>query len=127
MQRIPVESSDVVSIGYDAAERHLEVEFQGGRVYRYRGVEPDMHAQFMKADSHGQFLFAYINGHYRYEKIAENRATESTAKTQAIAFVTGNAIKMRELQRTCVSHDIEIEQLELPVDEIQSDDPEDIA
>ncbi len=127
MRRVPVTSSDVVSIGYDAAERLLEVEFRGGRVYRYRGVEPDMHAQFMKADSYGQFLFAYINGHYRYEKVTENAETGEPGQAQPIAFVTGNAIKMRELQRACAVYDIDIEQLELPIDEIQSDNPEDIA
>lgn len=126
MQRLPVESSDVLSIGYDAAERILEVEFHGGRVYRYRGVEPDMHAQFMKADSYGQFLFAYINGHYRYEKVTDE-APDAVASAQPIVFVTGNAHKMRELQKACAKYDIAIEQLELPVDEIQSDDPQEIA
>ncbi|HEX8762555.1 MAG TPA: non-canonical purine NTP pyrophosphatase [Candidatus Saccharimonadales bacterium] len=124
MLRIPVDSSDVISIGYDTADRLLEVEFHGGRVYRYRNVEPEIHAQFMKADSHGQFLFSYINGHYRYEKVAEGT---NTTKADKIAFVTGSAVKAREFAKACEVYGVEVEHIELPIDEIQSDDAEDIA
>lgn len=126
MLRIPVKSSDVISVGYDGNDRLLEVEFHGGRVYRYRNVEPEMHAQFMKADSYGQFLFSYINGRYRYEKVAEGEDAAGT-RTDTIAFVTSNAIKMRHLALACEPFGIQIEQLELPVDEIQSDDPQEVA
>jgi non-canonical purine NTP pyrophosphatase (RdgB/HAM1 family) len=125
MQRLPVESSDLVSIGYDARERVLEIEFKENRVYRYLDVEPDVYERFMRADSYGEFFFAHINKHYRYE-----RAGETSQKSEALsrlAFVTGNARKFRDLQLVCEQHGIEVEQLDLPVDEIQSHDAEEIA
>lgn len=125
MRRIPVESSDIVSIGYDPDERTLEVEFGANRIYRYREVAPDIHAQFMKADSYGRYFFAHINGRYRYEKISE-KAPEKT-KGGPIAFVTGNKDKFRYLQQSFDHFDIILEQLELPVDEVQSNDPSYIA
>jgi XTP/dITP diphosphohydrolase len=125
MQRIPVESSDIVSIGYDEREQVLEVEFQGGRVYQYRGVEPDVHRHFMRADSHGQYFNSFINNRYKYKKVEAQRAAKQQPK--AIAFVTGNARKARDLKLACEPYGVAIEQLELPVDEIQSNDPADIA
>jgi non-canonical purine NTP pyrophosphatase (RdgB/HAM1 family) len=124
MQRIPVESSDIVSIGYDEKTRILEIEFRGDRTYQYRDVEPEAHQYFMKAESHGLFFNSSINGRYRYKRID---AAEGQAPTTAVAFVTGNRRKFRDLQVACKQFDIEVEQLELPVDEIQSHDPEDIA
>lgn len=125
MRRIPVESSDIVSIGYDPHERILEVEFGGDRIYRYREVAPDIHAQFMKADSYGQYFFAHINGRYRYEKLSAE--TEQKKTGGPLAFVTGNKHKFRDLQQSFDHFDIVLEQLELPVDEIQSNDPSHIA
>jgi hypothetical protein len=45
MQRLPVESSSVVSIGYASQERVLELEFrQSGEVYQYFDVPAEDHA-----------------------------------------------------------------------------------
>lgn len=124
MHRLPVESSDIVSIGYDPKTRLLELEFQGGRTYQYRDVEPEVHAHFMRADSHGQFFNASIHGRYRYQRMD---STQEDSPATALAFVTGNARKFRDLHQACESFAIELEQLSLPVDEIQSQDPQEIA
>lgn len=124
MQRLPVESSDVVSVGYDEAARLLEVEFQGGRLYRYRDVEPEIYQQFLRAESHGQYLFAHVNGRYRYEKVA---GSASDAAPGALAFVTGNPDKFVYLERLAEMFGFEVEQIPLPIDEIQSDNAEEIA
>lgn len=126
MQRLPVESSDIVSIGYDEKTRILEVEFQGNRIYQYREVEPNVHHHFMKAESHGLFFNSSINGRYRYKRV--NNSTDADNKPPAaLAFVTSNTRKFRDLQQACERFGIELEQLELPVDEIQSHDPDDLA
>lgn len=124
MQRIPVESSDLVSIGYDAKAHVLEIEFKEDRIYQYIDVEPDVYERFMRADSYGEFFFAHITKHYRYKKV---HGTGKTEKSQKLAFVTGNANKLRDLQEACKSFGIEVEQLDLPVDEIQSFDTDKIA
>lgn len=124
MQRLPVESTDLVSIGYDHKDRVLEIEFKEGRIYQYQDVAPDIYERFTRADSYGEFFFAHINKHYRYERIDEGGKTQIPS---TLAFVTGNARKVRDLQMVCVEYGIEVEQLDLPVDEIQAYDAEKIA
>ena len=46
---------------------------------------------------------------------------------EALAFVTGNKDKFLYLERLAEMFDFEVEQVLLPIDEIQSDNPEDIA
>ncbi len=41
MERQPVESSIVKSVGYDPETQTLEVELQTGGVYQYDGIEPE--------------------------------------------------------------------------------------
>lgn len=124
MQRIPVESSDIVAIGYDDKARVLEIEFKEDRIYQYYDVEPSIYERFMKADSYGQYFYAFVNGHYRYKRVLQ---AGETSTSQPLAFVTGNKSKYREMCAACQPAGIDIEQLILPVDEIQSHDPEKIA
>ena len=125
MQRLPVESSDIVSVGYEPAAKILEVEFHGGRVYQYRDVEPDIYAQFMRAESYGTFFFAHINGRYRYEKISS--VTDGLRAGEALAVVSASPLEVHDAQVACEPYGIDVEPLELPVDEIQADNAEDIA
>lgn len=124
MQRLPVESSDIVAIGYDEKSRTLEIEFKENRVYQYTEVEPDIYVRFMKADSYGTYFYAFVNGHYRYKRIEQNG---QPAEHRPLAFVTGNKSKFLEMCAACQPLGVDIEQLELPVDEIQSHDPEKIT
>lgn len=123
MKRIPVDSSDVVSIGYDASERLLEIEFHEGRVYRYADVPQDIYDHFVKADSYGGYFNSYINGYFRYRRV-EGQAPKSY---DGIAIVTGNARKVEHLRKACEPFGIPVEQLELEIDEIQSEEPEKVA
>jgi XTP/dITP diphosphohydrolase len=124
MQRLPVESSDIVSIGYDPKARVLDIEFKEDRIYQYFDVEPDIYERFTRTDSYGEYFYAHINKHYRYKRVADDVEEKQTEK---LAFVTGNAHKFRDLKAVCQSFSIELEQLDLPVDEIQSHDTEKIA
>lgn len=124
MQRITVESSDIVSIGYDPKQRLLEIEFNGGRIYQYQDVAPEVYKHFMHADSFGSYFNAHINNRYRYKKVDH---AEQKDKPRPLAFVTGNSRKLRDMQLACSSYEIEVEQLDLPIDEIQSHDATDVA
>ncbi len=66
MERKPVESSMLASVGYDPASRTLELEFNSGRVYRYYDVEPEVYVELMEADSKGRYFLSEIRGAYRY-------------------------------------------------------------
>jgi XTP/dITP diphosphohydrolase len=125
VQRIPVESTDIVSIGYDAKTRVLEIEFKEDRIYQYTDVAPDVYERFMHADSYGEFFFAHINKHYRYKRV--NGAVKEAPISPKLAFITSNPNKLHDLQEVCKPFGIEVEQLDLPVEEIQSADVEKIA
>jgi len=69
MNRIPVTSLNVRSIGYDAQSNILEVEFASGEIYQYFDVPAHLYNGLMGALSKGQFLNDYIKYNYRYQKI----------------------------------------------------------
>ena len=57
MQRIPVRSKTVASVGYIPTRRELEIRFRAsGVVYRYFGVPGEEYAAFMAAESKGTYL-----------------------------------------------------------------------
>ena len=69
MNRIPVSSTNISSIGYDPQSATLEVEFTTGTVYQYFNVPEHLHQQFLNSSSHGQFLNEHIRYNYRYQKV----------------------------------------------------------
>jgi KTSC domain len=64
MNRIPVQSSNLRSIGYEAETELLEVEFRTGGLYEYSGVPPEVHAALMSAQSHGSYFSREIRNRY---------------------------------------------------------------
>lgn len=54
MERIPVSSSNLASVGYQ--DGILEVAFKSGSVYQYTGVPESVYEALMSAPSHGKFL-----------------------------------------------------------------------
>jgi len=69
VERIPVSSSNVQSIGYDPASKTLEVEFNDGAIYQYHGVPQDTYDGFLRASSKGSYLHANIKNQYSYTKL----------------------------------------------------------
>jgi hypothetical protein len=67
MQRQPVKSSQIRSVGYDPAEQVLEIEFHSGGVYRYFGVPTTVHTALLRARSRGKYFEAHIKGVYLCE------------------------------------------------------------
>ncbi len=70
MERTPVISTNVTSVGYDEQSCTLEVEFVSGGVYQYYNVLPELHAQFMQASSKGRFLHSQIKSSYAYARVS---------------------------------------------------------
>ncbi len=69
MNRHPVESSNIASIGYDPDSDTLEVEFHSGGVYQYFDVPQHVYDEFDGPSSKGQYLASHIKGKYRYSKV----------------------------------------------------------
>jgi hypothetical protein len=71
MDRTPVTSSTIASIGYDPAQEVLEVEFLDGSVYHYFGVPEILYRGLMAASSHGSYLDAHVKkGGFKYKRVA---------------------------------------------------------
>lgn len=70
MQRQPVTSSNIVSIGYDVASATLEIEFDKGSAYQYTGVPAEVHRQLMSAPSHGIYFNAHIKNSFPTRRVS---------------------------------------------------------
>ncbi|USZ69343.1 KTSC domain-containing protein [Halorussus salilacus] len=68
MNRTPVVSSNLESVGYDADSQVLEIEFGNG-VYQYFGVPESVYRGLMNAASHGKYHHRNIRDVYPYERI----------------------------------------------------------
>jgi hypothetical protein len=69
MERTPVQSSNIASIGYDENSSTLEIEFLNNTIYQYFDVPQHIYQSIMQANSHGQYLAQNIKGIYRYSKV----------------------------------------------------------
>jgi len=70
MDRTPVSSSNLASVGYDPENMILEIAFHGGSIYQYFNVPESKHEGLMKADSHGKYFDAHIKKvGYRFKQI----------------------------------------------------------
>lgn len=69
MERIPVSSSNLHSVGYDSTSQTLEIEFNSGSIYQYFNVPSSIYQGLMNASSHGQYFSQYIRNIFRYRQI----------------------------------------------------------
>lgn len=69
MNRQFVDSSNLLSVGYDPLRQILEVEFKNGRVYHCFGVSRAVFDGLMSAPSHGKYLNAFVKPHYSYQQV----------------------------------------------------------
>ncbi|WP_409338765.1 KTSC domain-containing protein [Halalkalicoccus ordinarius] len=69
MNRTPVSSSNLSSVGYDENSRILEIEFNDGSVYQYSNVPISIYNGLMAASSHGKYFHRNIRDAYHYTQI----------------------------------------------------------
>ena len=56
--------------GYDPETRTLQLEFQGGGLYAYDEIPPELYERFLAAESKGKFFHAEIRkGGYKFKKV----------------------------------------------------------
>lgn len=68
VERTPVTSSNVRSVGHDPESNTLAVEFKDGSIYHYHDVDKDTHDQLIAARSIGGFIHANLKGVYKHSK-----------------------------------------------------------
>jgi len=64
MKMIPVDSSMLQAIGYDAKKKELEVVFTSGAVWRYEDVPKKVYQGLLESDSKGSYMRGNILGVY---------------------------------------------------------------
>lgn len=69
MERIPVISKHIHSVGYDAEAATLEVKFDSGAVFQYYNVPADVYAELISAPSKGSYFDYKIKQNYNYCKV----------------------------------------------------------
>ncbi|MHA1736936.1 MAG: KTSC domain-containing protein [Candidatus Heimdallarchaeota archaeon] len=69
MKRINIQSSSIVSIGYDIENEVLQVEFTRGAIYNYDEVKPKHFCDLLFAESIGSHFSKKIAKMYNFEKV----------------------------------------------------------
>lgn len=69
MNRHPVVSSNLSSVGYDSVTRILEIEFNSGGIYQYGNVPETVYSGLISASSKGSYFHDNIKDRYGYTKI----------------------------------------------------------
>ncbi|NOU46937.1 MAG: KTSC domain-containing protein [Bacteroidales bacterium] len=68
MERTPVSSSTIASVGYDAEKQILEIEFQHGAIYQYFDVPQEVYNGLMNAGSIASYFMNEIKTKFEYEQ-----------------------------------------------------------
>lgn len=69
MERNPVSSSNLASVGYHEESQTLEVEFLKGGIYQYFGVPPYVHQELISAPSVGSYFAKNVKNAYSYSQV----------------------------------------------------------
>lgn len=64
MRRTAVDSTTMISVGYDSAQQILEIEFTSGVVYQYLEVPAAVFDELMRAESKGRYFNQKIRDDY---------------------------------------------------------------
>jgi hypothetical protein len=69
MQRTPVVSTYIKSVGYNASALTLEIEFHRGGLYQYVGVREEVYEGLLNAPSKGKYFRTFIDRQYRFIRL----------------------------------------------------------
>jgi len=70
MERQPVPSTNIASVGYGVTVGILEIEFHSGGIYQYYGVPEFVHQELISAPSIGGYFARNIKNVYPCQRIA---------------------------------------------------------
>ena len=69
MEHVPVQSTNIRSVGYDPETRTMQVQFSHGGLYSYSNVDPGVHQALVEAPSVGAHFTLNIRNNYAGERI----------------------------------------------------------
>ena len=68
MERMPIKSSVIVSKGYNALTKEMELEFRNGDVGAFTDVSPSDSTWFDEQQSAGKAMWAFHRSGYGFKK-----------------------------------------------------------
>jgi hypothetical protein len=69
LERLPVKSRILRSIGYDESTKILEIEFHTGLVYQYLGVPPKVYADLMRSSEIGKYFSEKVRPKFQTKQV----------------------------------------------------------
>lgn len=82
MERTPVTSRALKSVGYDASSGVLEIEFQTGRIYQYLSVPSSLYEWFMRIPGKGAFVTRVLEPKYHGREVSSEQPSEFDLEAQ---------------------------------------------
>ncbi len=70
VEKIPVKSRILRSVGYDESTKILEIEFQTGLVYQYSGVPQKTYADLMHSEEIGKYFSEKVRPRFQTKQVA---------------------------------------------------------
>ena len=71
IDREPVKSTSIASVGYDDLSATLEIEFRKASVYQYYDVPQRIYTELITASALGRFINNKVKPYFAYKKIPE--------------------------------------------------------
>jgi hypothetical protein len=71
VERQPVKSRILRSVGYDEKTKILEIEFQSGLVYQYLGVPAKVHKDLMRSGEIGKYFTDKVRTQFQTKQVAK--------------------------------------------------------
>ena len=106
MERTPVESSNLASVGYEAGM--LEVQFRDGAVYQYHNVPPEVHTALLAAPSKGAFLSLYVANKFDLTANGKQQAAHPQVQDDPLTVFPPDRCCAKHFRRAKLSPDVSI-------------------
>jgi hypothetical protein len=69
LERQPVKSRILRSLGYDESTKILEIEFQTGLLYQYAGVPIKVYRELIRSEEIGKYFTDKVRNRFRTKQI----------------------------------------------------------
>jgi lysyl-tRNA synthetase, class II len=70
MKPVPVQSTLLTTVAYDADRKLLQLGFRDQAAYRYFDVPADLHDNLLRASSKGSYFNRFIRGRFAYARVS---------------------------------------------------------
>jgi hypothetical protein len=86
VERVPVESKALASVGYDSDLERLEIEFRTGRVYQYEDVPRSVFEWLLRIPGKGAFVTRVLEPKYHGREVTfPSTSTDLDLEAQLLA------------------------------------------